>query len=151
MLNITQIPSQRVPVVDLTTGLMTREWFRFFDYVNTVLPHTDVYSPTASAAVNVTVNSISSCQYVQNNQFVTVSGIINATPTTPGFWRFEFTLPVASTFTNSTQASGVLGDAIKNGGGIINANLGTNTFRVRSTATTSIATEYSFVATYQVL
>jgi len=33
MLNnaLTRIPSSQVPVVDPQTGLMTREWFRFFN------------------------------------------------------------------------------------------------------------------------
>jgi hypothetical protein len=33
MLNSTQIPAPRVPVVDANTGLMSREWFRFFNAV----------------------------------------------------------------------------------------------------------------------
>ena len=28
---LTRIPSAQVPVVDPTTGLMSREWFRFFN------------------------------------------------------------------------------------------------------------------------
>ena len=30
MLNITNIPAPRVPVIDPETGLMSREWYRFF-------------------------------------------------------------------------------------------------------------------------
>lgn len=30
-MNPTQIPAPRVPVVDPATGLMSREWFRFFN------------------------------------------------------------------------------------------------------------------------
>jgi hypothetical protein len=33
MPNVTQIPAPRVPIVDPTTGLMSREWFRFFNAV----------------------------------------------------------------------------------------------------------------------
>lgn len=32
-MNLTQIPAPRVPVVDPATGLMSREWFRFFNYL----------------------------------------------------------------------------------------------------------------------
>ena len=32
-MNITQIPAPRVPVVDPATGLMSREWFRFFNAI----------------------------------------------------------------------------------------------------------------------
>ena len=30
MSNTSQIPAQRIPVIDLETGIMTREWYRFF-------------------------------------------------------------------------------------------------------------------------
>ena len=33
--NITQIPAPRVPIVEERTGLMSREWFRYFNNVNT--------------------------------------------------------------------------------------------------------------------
>ena len=33
MLNSTQIPAPRVPIVDANTGLMSREWFRFLNAV----------------------------------------------------------------------------------------------------------------------
>jgi hypothetical protein len=33
MLNSTQIPAPRVPIVDTNTGLMSREWFRFLNAV----------------------------------------------------------------------------------------------------------------------
>jgi hypothetical protein len=33
MLNSTQIPAPRVPVIDANTGLMSREWFRFLNAV----------------------------------------------------------------------------------------------------------------------
>lgn len=32
-MNPTQIPAPRVPLIDAKTGLMSREWFRFFNYV----------------------------------------------------------------------------------------------------------------------
>ena len=32
-MNLTQIPAPRVPVVDPATGLMSREWFRFFNNI----------------------------------------------------------------------------------------------------------------------
>jgi hypothetical protein len=33
MPNVTQIPAPRVPIIDSETGLMSREWFRFFNAV----------------------------------------------------------------------------------------------------------------------
>ena len=37
MPNITQIPAPRVPVVDGNSGLMTTQWFRYFNNLNTIL------------------------------------------------------------------------------------------------------------------
>jgi trimeric autotransporter adhesin len=34
---ITQIPAPRTPVIDETTGLMSREWFRWFNNVNSIV------------------------------------------------------------------------------------------------------------------
>jgi hypothetical protein len=33
MPNATQIPAPRVPIIDSATGLMSREWFRYFSSV----------------------------------------------------------------------------------------------------------------------
>lgn len=35
--NITQIPAPRVSVTDFDTGIMSREWFRYFNNINTLL------------------------------------------------------------------------------------------------------------------
>jgi len=37
MANITQIPAPRVPVVDSNTGLISVQWFRYFNNVNTIV------------------------------------------------------------------------------------------------------------------
>lgn len=37
MANITQIPAPRVPVVDANTGLISVQWFRYFNNVNTFI------------------------------------------------------------------------------------------------------------------
>jgi hypothetical protein len=37
MLNITQIPAPRVDLIDPVTGLMSREWFRFFNNIYTIV------------------------------------------------------------------------------------------------------------------
>jgi hypothetical protein len=33
MANVTQIPAPRVPLIDPTTGLIAREWFRFLNSI----------------------------------------------------------------------------------------------------------------------
>lgn len=37
MANITQIPAPRIPVVDSNTGLVSVQWFRYFNNVNTIV------------------------------------------------------------------------------------------------------------------
>ena len=37
MANITQIPAPRIPVVDANTGLISVQWFRYFNNVNTIV------------------------------------------------------------------------------------------------------------------
>ena len=37
MANITQIPAPRIPVVDANTGLVSVQWFRYFNNVNTIV------------------------------------------------------------------------------------------------------------------
>ena len=37
MANVTQIPAPRVPIIDERTGLISREWFRFFNNLFTLL------------------------------------------------------------------------------------------------------------------
>ena len=37
MPNITQIPAPRVPVIETNTGLMTTQWFRYFNNINTIV------------------------------------------------------------------------------------------------------------------
>ena len=36
-INITQIPAPRVELIDPRTGLMSREWFRFFNNIYTIV------------------------------------------------------------------------------------------------------------------
>ena len=49
MLNITNIPAPRVPVIDPATGLMSREWYRFF---------LNVFVLTGSGAATVTLTDL---------------------------------------------------------------------------------------------
>ena len=36
-INITQIPAPRVELIDSRSGLMSREWFRFFNNIYTIV------------------------------------------------------------------------------------------------------------------
>ena len=49
MLNITNIPAPRVAVIDPATGLMSREWYRFF---------LNVFVLTGSGSATVTLTDL---------------------------------------------------------------------------------------------
>ena len=49
MLNITNIPAPRVAVIDPATGLMSREWYRFF---------LNVFVMTGSGSATVTLTDL---------------------------------------------------------------------------------------------
>jgi hypothetical protein len=49
MLNITNIPAPRVPVIDPETGLMSREWYRFF---------LNIFVMTGSGSATVTLTDL---------------------------------------------------------------------------------------------
>ena len=49
MLNITNIPAPRVAVIDPATGLMSREWYRFF---------LNIFVMTGSGSATVTLTDL---------------------------------------------------------------------------------------------
>ena len=55
MANITQIPAPRVPVVDERTGLMTVQWFRYFNNINTIVGGGTGVTPTSSGGTGTGV------------------------------------------------------------------------------------------------
>jgi hypothetical protein len=55
MANITQIPAPRVPVVDERTGLMTVQWFRYFNNINTIVGGGTGITPTSSGGTGTGV------------------------------------------------------------------------------------------------
>ncbi len=55
MANITQIPAPRVPVVDERTGLMTVQWFRYFNNINTIVGGGSGVTPTSSGGTGTGV------------------------------------------------------------------------------------------------
>jgi hypothetical protein len=48
MPNITQIPAPRVPVIEINTGLMTTQWFRYFNNINTIVGGGTGVTPTSA-------------------------------------------------------------------------------------------------------
>ena len=55
MANITQIPAPRVPVVDERTGLMTVQWFRYFNNINTIVGGGSGVTPTSAGGTGTGV------------------------------------------------------------------------------------------------
>lgn len=59
MPNITQIPAPRVPLIDERTGLMTVQWFRYFNNINTILGNGTGITPPASGGTGTGVVPLS--------------------------------------------------------------------------------------------
>ena len=59
MPNITQIPAPRVPLVDERTGLMTTQWFRYFNNINTIVGGGTGVTPPASGGTGTSVIPLS--------------------------------------------------------------------------------------------
>lgn len=63
MPNITQIPSSRVPLLDLKTGLISREWYRYlfnqYELLAQVIGVTGVVIQSPAKTSDVTLNNLS--------------------------------------------------------------------------------------------
>jgi hypothetical protein len=71
MLNYTRIPAPRVSIVDPQTGIVSNEWFRFFN---------NLYAITYAATGNVTAGTYGSATAVPQitvDDFGTITGIVN--------------------------------------------------------------------------
>lgn len=55
MANITQIPAPRVAVVDANTGLISVQWFRYFNNINTIVGSGEGVIPTNSGGTGTNV------------------------------------------------------------------------------------------------
>jgi hypothetical protein len=111
------------------------------------------YTPTIGLTANASAATARVCQYMRVGSVVTVSGYVSVTATTPGVYsRISMTLPVASTFTNSSQAGG-------SGGAILGQNSPCTIFALASATTVSMdinitssgSNDYWFSYTYQIL
>jgi len=111
------------------------------------------YTPTIGLTANASAATGRVCQYMRVGSVVTVSGYVSVTATTPGVYsRISMTLPVASTFTNSSQAGG-------SGGAILGQNSPCTIFALASATTVSMdinitssgSNDYWFSYTYQIL
>ena len=152
MPNITQIPAPRVPIIDEKTGLMSREWYRFF---------INIFQLTGNGSSNVSLEDLqvapvpvettptSPSNTVQYNNAGSFAGSSNFT-----YDSATNTLTVgnvtgnAPTMTIKPQASGdailaLAGGAISDGNLFLNDALG-NSFLQVKTATPGGARQMAF-------
>jgi hypothetical protein len=66
------------------------------------------WTPTVSAASNVTASTPFACQYMRVGDVVSFSGRINIQATAAGATAFNLSLPIASDFNSLVQAAGTL-------------------------------------------
>ena len=90
---------------------------------------------------------------MQTYSTVVVSGQVTVQATASGACNLKMTLPVASNFTSSGQAAGVIVTTTAGGTafGAVLANVANDQFEFRFTATNTASTVYSFTVTYQIV
>lgn len=99
MPNITQIPAPRVAVVDSNTGLMTTQWFRYFNNINTIVGGGTGVTPPQSGGTGTSDVPVNGQILIGNNT---------------GTYTVAYLTPSAGLF--STVASGSLTVGISNTG-----------------------------------
>ena len=122
MLNYTRIPAPRVTIVDPQTGIVSNEWFRFFNNLFTIAyAATGNVTPgtygTASQVPQITVDAFGAITGIQNvaiaiNASQVISGILNGigytngaiTSSTINSTTIGATTPALGTFTTATAS-----------------------------------------------
>lgn len=67
MPNITQIPAPRVAIVDANTGLISTQWFRYFNNINTIVGGGTGVTPTTSGGTGTGVAPVNGQILIGNN------------------------------------------------------------------------------------
>jgi hypothetical protein len=67
MPNITQIPAPRVAIVDANTGLISTQWFRYFNNINTIVGGGTGVTPTTSGGTGTDVSPLAGQVLIGNN------------------------------------------------------------------------------------
>jgi hypothetical protein len=122
MLNYTRIPAPRVSLVDPQTGIVSNEWFRFFNNLFTIAySSAGVVTPgvygSASQVPQITVDEFGGISAIQNvaiaiNASQVISGILNGigytngaiTSSTINSTTIGATTPALGTFTTATAS-----------------------------------------------
>lgn len=69
------------------------------------------YTPTSPSSTNISVSAINQFQWIRVGNVVNMSGEITLGATATGAATFDFTLPIGSSFANSFDLSGTIGDS----------------------------------------
>lgn len=109
------------------------------------------YTPTTTDITNVDSSSGYASQYLRVGGTVTVSGAVSINPTATGDTIVDITLPIASSFTNSENAAGVMSCSGIDQFGTIIANATDDQARLRFLATDTAARDWWFTFTYRVI
>jgi hypothetical protein len=99
MPNITQIPAPRVPLIETNTGLISTQWFRYFNNINTIVGGGTGVTPPESGGTGTGVAPLNGQILIGNN-----TGAYTAAYLTAGAGLFQ------------TPASGALTVGISNTG-----------------------------------
>lgn len=97
MPNITQIPAPRVPLIETNTGLISTQWFRYFNNINTIVGGGTGVTPPESGGTGTSVAPVNGQILIGNNT---------------GTYTVAYLTPSAGLF--STVASGSLTVGISN-------------------------------------
>lgn len=115
---------------------------------------TQTYTPTRSAEVNLDSNvTVTTAQFLQVGETVTVSGRFTADPTTTATTTgFELSLPVASNIGAVEDVAGVaFCGAVAGQGAEINGSIANNTAVFRWVAGDTTSQSWSYTYTYRVI
>ena len=122
MLNYTRIPAPRVSLVDPQTGIVSNEWFRFFNNLFTIAySSTGVVTPgvygSASVVPQITIDEFGGISAIQDIPIAidasqVISGILNGigytngaiTSSTINSTTIGATTPALGTFTTATAS-----------------------------------------------
>ena len=67
MPNITQIPAPRVPLIETNTGLISTQWFRYFNNINTIVGGGTGVTPAASGGTGTSTVPVNGQILIGNN------------------------------------------------------------------------------------
>lgn len=151
MLSANRVPANQVPLNNPNTGLVSREWFRFFANLNTIV--STVYTPTLTNTTNVASSAASECQYLRVYSVATISGQVTIAAAATGSTVLKMSLPLASKFVSTGQAAGTFASTTLGSTttGAILADIVNGVLEFRFNAANTTSTVYAFTVTYQVV